>query len=159
GHEVLVKLFPNEAARFDAVYASALAYLPDGNAKTDGVSLGQAVGANILAWRQNDGSDVNKPYTPGNAPGQWQPTPPGFLPALLPQWPDVTPFTMTKGSQFRPAGPPAIDGAPFAADYNETKSLGAINSATRTPDQTQIAKFWADGAGTVTPPGHWNEIA
>src|SRR5262249_7147764 len=22
-----------------------------------------------------------------------------------------------------------------------------------------IARFWADGSGTVTPPGHWNQIA
>jgi membrane-associated phospholipid phosphatase len=29
----------------------------------------------------------------------------------------------------------------------------------RTADQTQVAHFWADGAGTYTPPGHWNEIA
>jgi membrane-associated phospholipid phosphatase len=29
----------------------------------------------------------------------------------------------------------------------------------RTPDQTEIAQFWADTAGTYTPPGHWNAIA
>lgn len=38
-------------------------------------------------------------------------------------------------------------------------SLGSVNSTTRTPDQTQIALFWADGAGTATPAGHWNRIA
>jgi membrane-associated phospholipid phosphatase len=32
-------------------------------------------------------------------------------------------------------------------------------SDNRTPQQLQIAQFWADGAGTYTPPGHWNEIA
>jgi hypothetical protein len=31
--------------------------------------------------------------------------------------------------------------------------------STRTPDQDQIALFWADGVGTETPPGHWNSIA
>ena len=31
--------------------------------------------------------------------------------------------------------------------------------AYRTPDQTEIANFWADDEGTVTPPGHWNRIA
>ena len=39
------------------------------------------------------------------------------------------------------------------------KSLGRFNSTTRTADQLQIARFWADGAGTYTPPGNWNEIA
>ena len=37
--------------------------------------------------------------------------------------------------------------------------VGGATSATRTADQTQIARFWADGAGTYTPPGHWNQIA
>ena len=28
-----------------------------------------------------------------------------------------------------------------------------------TAEQKRIADFWADGVGTVTPPGHWNRIA
>jgi hypothetical protein len=28
-----------------------------------------------------------------------------------------------------------------------------------TTEQKRIADFWADGAGTITPPGHWNAIA
>ena len=43
--------------------------------------------------------------------------------------------------------------------HEEVRLLGAADSATRTADQTQIARFWADGAGTITPPGHWNQIA
>jgi hypothetical protein len=156
---VLLNLFPKEADRFAAILTGSLAFIPEGHGKADGVALGQAVADQILAWRQNDGSKVNKPYTPGSDPGDWVPTPPGYLPALLPQWPDVTPFAMTSGAQFRPAGPPALSSADYAAAFNQVKSLGSVNSTTRTPQQTQIAKFWADGAGTVTPPGHWNEIA
>ena len=59
----------------------------------------------------------------------------------------------------RPPGPPTLDSAQWAADYNEVKALGAAVGSTRTADQTQIALFWADGAGTDTPPGHWNQIA
>jgi hypothetical protein len=67
---------------------------------------------------------------------------------------------MPNGSQFRhPVGPPALNTAEYAAALNEVKSLGATNSTTRTPEQTNIARFWADGAGTSTPPGHWNRIA
>ena len=33
------------------------------------------------------------------------------------------------------------------------------DSTERTAEQTLIARFWADGAGTATPPGHWNQIA
>ena len=60
---------------------------------------------------------------------------------------------------FRPNGPPAFDSARYAADYNEVKAIGKDNSTVRTDKQTDIALFWADGAGTVTPPGHWNVIA
>jgi hypothetical protein len=52
-----------------------------------------------------------------------------------------------------------LTSAQYAADLNEVKSLGAMNSTTRTADQTNIARFWADGANTSTPPGHWNRIA
>jgi hypothetical protein len=66
---------------------------------------------------------------------------------------------MSSNSQFRPPGPPSLDSAQYAADYNEVKQLGAAVGSRRTDDQTQIALFWADGAGTETPPGHWNSIA
>ena len=110
-------------------------------------------------WRSTDGSGATVPYTPGTDPGDWQPTPPAFLPALAPQWPDVTPFAMSGGSQFRPADPPALDSAEYAAAFNEVKDLGRADSTTRTADQTQIAFFWRDGAGTSYAFGHWNTIA
>ena len=66
---------------------------------------------------------------------------------------------MSSSSQFRPAGPPSLDSQQYAADYEEVKQLGALVGSTRTEDQTEIALFWADGAGTETPPGHWNSIA
>ena len=79
--------------------------------------------------------------------------------ALLPQWPFVTPFALAHPSQFRTAGPPPLTGAAYAADLDEVRRLGRVDSAERTPEQTLIARFWADGAGTATPPGHWNQIA
>ena len=98
-------------------------------------------------------------YAPKTDLGSWVPTPPALAAALAPQWPQVTPFAMTSGSQFRPPGPPALEGAQYAEEVNYVKEIGKIDSLTRTPDQTAIAKFWANGAGTFTPPGHWNQIA
>jgi hypothetical protein len=118
------------------------------------------VAARILALRENDNWDLVVPYVPSGELAHWQPTPPAFQQSpLLPNWPLVTPWAMAGGSQFRVAPPPAYDGAEFAAAYNEVKSLGAIDSATRTEDQTIIAFFWEDGGGSVTPPGHWHVIA
>ena len=99
------------------------------------------------------------PYTPRPGPGNWRPTPPGFLPPVHPNWPQVTPFALASGAQFRPAGPPALTSAEYTRNFNEVKALGALNSAVRTADETKIARFWLDGPGTATPPGHWNRIA
>src|SRR5204862_8335459 len=63
------------------------------------------------------------------------------------------------GSQFRPAPPPALTSAEYAAAFNEVKDLGRVDSTTRTAEQTQIAKFWNDGLGTAFAFGYWNKIA
>ena len=157
-HDTLAALFPSQASTFDAALAADLVGIPPGRAR-QGIEVGHDVAQQILAWRSTDGSDAVVPYTPGTDPGDWQPTPPANLPALAPQWPSVTPFAMTSGSQFRPPAPPALDSAEYAAAFNEVKSLGRVDSTTRTADQTQIALFWKDGAGTAYAFGHWNKIA
>ena len=80
--------------------------------------------------------------------------PPVFMPALFVAWGQVTPFVLHSGSQFRADGPPSLTSATYTADFNEVKSLGAINSATRTADQTEAALFWAENSQI-----HWNNIA
>ncbi len=106
-----------------------------------------------------DGATDTVPVPPSTEPGEWAPTPPAFAPYLLPQWAFLTPFAMTDPAQFRPPGPPALNTAEWSADYQLTQQYGSVNSVARTPDQSEIALFWADGAGTETPPGHWNHIA
>ncbi|MEG4456515.1 M10 family metallopeptidase C-terminal domain-containing protein [Microcoleus sp. N9_A1] len=158
-HRVLVNLYPAQAVTFDEAYASSLAKITDGKAKQDGIALGQQVADQIISSRSTDGITKVVQYTPKTDPGSWVPTPPALAAALAPQWAEVTPFAMTSGSQFRSAGPPALDSAKYAEEVNYVKEIGKIDSLTRTPDQTVIAKFWANGAGTFTPPGHWNQIA
>jgi hypothetical protein len=158
-HRALVALFPARAAAFDAALATTLADVPDGPAEAWGVDLGRASAETILALRRFDGSDVTLNYSTASLPGQWRPTPEGFAAPLLPQWPFVVPFALARPDEVRPAGPPALTSTEYAADVDEVRRLGRANSTERTPDQTQIARFWADGAGTATPPGHWNQIA
>ena len=159
GRAVLVKLFPAQQATFDAAYATGIGRIRDGARRRQGVAWGEFVSTRILNLRENDGASATVAYTPGTAPGDWQPTPPAFAAALLPQWPKVTPFCMKSGTHFRPAPVPKLDSAIYAIDYAITKQYGGVNSTARTADQTAIARFWADGPGTVTPPGHWNVIA
>ncbi|HEX2477605.1 MAG TPA: PEP-CTERM sorting domain-containing protein [Lacipirellulaceae bacterium] len=159
-HDVLVNLFPTQQVTFDAALANSLSSIPDGPSKMNGRAIGEQVATQIVTLRANDHSSDTTSYTPGTLPGQWRPTPSGFAPANLPNWPTVTPWSMTSGSQFRhPAGAPALSSVEYAAALNEVKDIGAVNSASRTADQTDIARFWADGGGTSTGPGHWNRIA
>jgi hypothetical protein len=156
----LVSLFPARQAAYDTALAGSLASIPDGTPKVGGRAIGEQVAAQIISLRANDHSADVTPYTPGTLAGQWRATPPAFAPALLPNWPTVTPWAMTNTTQFRNAsGPPALDSAAYAAALNEVKALGRSTGSTRTQEQTDIALFWADGANTSTPPGHWNRIA
>jgi hypothetical protein len=158
-HKALVHLFPANASDFDALHAAILAEIPDGAHKRAGIIWGEFVATVIQFARADDGSDAVVPPPGGSGPGVWIPTPPAFLPYLLPQWGFVVPFGMRSSSQFRPPGPPSVDSQQYAADYEEVKRLGALVGSTRTEEQSEIALFWADGAGTETPPGHWNSIA
>ena len=157
-HDALTALFPAQAGTFDAALAADLKGIPLGRAR-QGVAVGREAARQILDWRSTDGSGATVAYTPGTDPGDWQPTPPANLPALAPQWPSVTPFAMSAGSQFRPGLPPALDSAEYATAFNEVKDLGSADSSTRSEEQTNIAKFWNDGLGTAFAFGYWNKIA
>jgi len=105
-HEVLAKLYPSFQATLDAQLQQALTQLPN-RGKADGISIGSTVADRILALRSNDGSNASPiPYVFGNAPGDYQSTPPNF--PKQPQfthWSRVTPFALESASQFRPGGP------------------------------------------------------
>jgi PAP2 superfamily len=158
-HKVLSTLFPTSVAAFERLHAATLAAIRNGPQRATGVAWGESVADQILAWRANDGSSAVVAPPSGSGPGDWQPTPPGLAPYLLPQWGFIAPFAIPTSDAFRPPGPPLLDSAQWAADYNEVKAIGRDIGSTRTAEQTEIAEFWADGAGTETPPGHWNSIA
>jgi hypothetical protein len=55
----------------------------------------------------------------------------------------------------RPAPPPSTESELMAAEVREVKKY--VNEYSR--ERQAIVHFWADGVGTYTPPGHWNDIA
>jgi hypothetical protein len=132
-HEVLVQLYPAFQATFDAELQQSLSQIPDGTPKTEGISVGQAVGDLILALRSNDGSSAQPiPYVFGNAPGDYQSTPPNFPPQpQFTHWPNVTPFALEHANQFRPGRPPALDSDSYSDAFNEVKTLGIITAPSR----------------------------
>jgi len=143
-HAMLIVKIPNQKKMLDAALASALAAIPDCKAKDDGIAVGKAAAAAIIARREKDNSDIVTPYTPGTEMGVWRPTPPDLASAYGVGFGQVKPFTMTGSRQFDlPAAAYfKLNSAEYVANYNEVKSLGAANSATRTAEQSEIARFW-----------------
>ena len=160
-HDVLVSRFPSLTASLDLTYHSYLA--AHSLAEDDpGVAVGQQAAAGIIALRAHDGSfPLNPPpFTGGTDPGVWRPTPsylagppPSFSPMLAPWLANVTPFTLTSPSQFRAPTPPSLTSQRYATAYNEVKSLGARFNSARTPEQTDLALFWAANYQVL-----WNHV-
>jgi hypothetical protein len=142
-HRVLVHYFPDQQPNLDAQFKSSLQALSSGpREKSEGVEVGEAAAAALIAARTDDGLKADVPYTPGDGPGVWQPTPPNFPPPVTPWLGKMRPFTMRSADQFLPGGPTPLSSEEWVADYNLTRLYGAANSALRTPAQTEIALFW-----------------
>ena len=153
--DVLVNRFPAQAAALDATYQQYL--ISHGLSDTDpGIAVGAAAASGIIALRGCDASfpqTPNAPFMGGNAPGVWRPTPSGNLPMAVPWLGNVVPFTLTRPSQFRAPPPPALGSAEYARDYDEVRSVGALNSTSRTAEQTDVAQFWAGNYVVI-----WNQF-
>lgn len=153
-HRALTSLFPSQTAALDAARVSSLASHGVSTSEP-GIAFGEGVAAAVVSLRASDGAaQAQFPYTAphSGAPGVWVAI--GGAPALLPGWSTVTPWVIDAGSQFRPAGPPPLSSRRYARDYNEVKEIGSLTSATRTSEQTEIARFWL-----ATPTAIWNGVA
>jgi hypothetical protein len=146
-HGVLMRLAPAQRVMLDDALTTALAKISDDQSKTNGIRVGEQIAEKLVALRGKDQSDANIAFTPKAGPALYQLTPPGRLPAILPQWGGVTPFVLRSKNGLEFKGPPAITSAEFARDFDEVKSVGARNSTTRTADQTAAAIFWVVQTG------------
>jgi hypothetical protein len=152
-------LFPAQKAALNADLAASIAAISDDGSEpsvANGLAWGTSVASQIVAWRSTDGFTATLPlYVFGTAPGDWQMTVGGSGPPKFRTLATTTPFALTSPSQFRPAGPPALDSAKYATDLKEVKAIGSATSTVRTTDQMVTAKFWqAD-----TPIDMWDRVA
>ncbi len=156
-HTVLKNYFPAAVASLDAARANSLASIPDGPAKLNGIAVGEAAAAAMIAARMNDGAAPPQFYMPVSSdPGQWQLTP--SCPAaggILLQWRNVTPFAVQSSSQFRSDPPPSLTSVRYAKSYNEVKLVGDVNSAARPAHLSDVATFY----NLVSAVGAWNPVA
>ena len=155
--------FPNRPSLLTMLAAerdASLGAIPASPFKRQGEVAGNAAADAMIAARLNDGRYGASQWHPDTRVGHWWPLidPVTMLPALDPTpWVGgVRPFMLTSPSQFRTAGPNALSSAAWAKDYNEVKAIGALNSATRLPDQTHNALFWQSNGG---PALLWNDVA
>jgi hypothetical protein len=141
-HDVLIHYFSTQQAGLDASLAASLAAIPDSAAKNDGITIGQASAASLIAFRQGDGLAADIGFTMA------APTLGGFqLPAgqsaLIPWLSRFRPFMLESPDQFRPGPPPALNSAAYASSFREVKYRGGAISQYRTAEQADIALFWS----------------
>jgi hypothetical protein len=132
-----------------------------------GLALGKAVAAAFLTRAGADGM-----RTAGGTPALWQSmadsaTSRGQVawisqdvparPPMLPLFGQVRAWMMTPAEIVaeRPPAPPATSSQQMKDEVAEVKRMAG--NVTR--EQLAIAQKWNDGAGTYSPPGHWNDIA
>jgi hypothetical protein len=142
-HDVLTGLTPSLPAtvrsQLDAAYASDLAAIPDGEAKSAGVAAGASAASAMLNARVGDGRYGTFTFVPGTGIGAWVPTSGIIDPSA---WvARVRPFVLESQSQFRTDGPNPVSSAAYAHDYDEVRTLGRLNSRDRTEWQTAVALF------------------
>jgi len=148
-------IYPSQAVKdyINDLLVQSLAGIENGEAKTKGIALGHSAAQAIIQNRNNDG--VANILTPavvsGTLPGEYRLTLPFYA---APGWGNVKTFGLPSSTYFTVPPPYSINSSEYTEDYNEVKSLGRFNSATRTADQTDIARFWVEN----TPFG-WNKIA
>ena len=135
---VLLQEAPALKEKIEAAYARALAPIAEGEARAKGIGVGERAAADVLTKHSHDLDSID-PYRPVTSPGVYVPTtiPTGWS---LGQH---RPWFMKSPAEFRPGPPPALKSAVWARDYNEIKAVGSATSTVRTPEQTEIARFWA----------------
>jgi len=158
--DVMVSMFPAQAATFDAALAATMARFP-GDPGTQGANIGAQAAQAILALRANDGwvRAAQVPYILPDLPGYWQPVPPQNAAATLVHYQDVLPFVLGSRMQFMVEAPPALTSQRYADDFNEVKRLGGATSTERTAQQTQTAQLWAGVGYSPNGVGVWNNVS
>lgn len=146
------RINPSRYDYLDEQYAAYMAAIADGRAKADGVRVGEAAAAALLALRSGDGFDNVVPYYCSAVPpplGDFEPdtgcpTSPASPQPVDAKVGQIRPFTFGDPSRLRPRGPYALTSEAYAADFAETAAYGRANSSVRTPEQTDVAYFWSE---------------
>lgn len=144
-HSMLLKQLPAAQAKIEETYQSALAAIPDGEAKKRGIAVGELAAQRVMELRANDDANAQDSYRPRTSTGVYVATP---IPVFS-HWPRRTGWVLKRSDQFRPGPPVGLDSATWARDYEEIRLFGAKDGSRRTPEQTEIARVWQTTAPTI----------
>ena len=153
---VLDSLFSaTDHAALQAAYDASLLAIAPGASKNQGIEVGGLAADAMLAEGHDSRTVITCTFGSG-LPGVWQPLGPPGAPLCDPTvWvANAKPFVLKSPSQFRTPGPYSLGSPEYAADLAEVKSLGKIDSTTRTDDQTHAAAYWQ-----TNPAANYNAIA
>ncbi len=150
---ILTKFYPTMTASLTSQRNLSLASLHSSESLEsihEGVRWGQSVADAMWEFRLNDGFAPPPPPFVGvlgiagssAAVGVWRPTPPANAFAVGSQIATMTPWVLKRASQLRLPPPYTLTSAEYAADYNETKSMGIASGSPRTADQSELVLFW-----------------
>ena len=150
-------------AALDAARAASPGTIPDGQAKEDGIAVGEAAAADMIALRANDGLSPPAFFEPlAPATAVWQATPScpihpatGLRRGAFYHWPHVVPFAIPSASAFRPEPPPAIYSYRYYMAYREVMAVGGVTSTKRPADRADVARFYAG----FIPPFYLSKLA
>ena len=142
-YHILRQRVPASEPSLTAEYVAYVSALPGGPPKEHGLEVGEKVAMQWLALRANDRFDLNVTYQPPPAgPGVWEPT--AATPPVDVKIAQVQPYVMPSPDRFRPRGPRRLGSRAYARAFDEVYDVGRTDSVTRTPEQLQVARFWAE---------------
>jgi hypothetical protein len=148
------RVAPSQFAYLDEQYGPYMASIPDSRAKADGIEVGEAAAAGLLARRADDGFGNAVTYHCSAVPppvGEFEPNGGCGTEPVDAKGAQITPFTFDDPARFRPDGPDAFTSDRWVKDFDEVKAYGRADSSVRTPEQTDICYFWSEHAYV-----HWN---
>lgn len=146
----------NQTARtnYRKAYDAYLAGIADGQAKADGIALGEATAQAVLAARASDNFYNTAAYSnPAADPGVWQavPTATPYATAGANDYAMAftMPLTASSPDARRIKRPPALTSGKYRRDFEETKTYGALTATSRTPAMTDVVQFWTESGFTL----------
>jgi hypothetical protein len=158
GFPDLPGLFPAQLSTLQPLYDASLASVPEGAAKTGGISVGEAAARAMLTARTGDGRGSPFTVVEGTDPGEWRLAPPQGPTGIVARDPapwvgNVGPFLVPSAEFLRTDGPNPLTSDAYTDDFKEIKEVGSLTSTRRTADQTTAAIFWQDSGPVI-----WNRV-